>query len=133
MRLFSSTILSLLGLLIVSGSAQAHHSLAMFDRTTPQTLEGTVKDFEWTNPHCRLWMMVQDKTGEAQLWGIEGSAVSMLGRAGWSRKSINPGDRVQVTFFPLKDGRHGGFFYQVVFPDGKTLYFRPGSEPAVAQ
>lgn len=102
----------------------AHHSLAMFDRANPITLQGTVKVFEWTNPHCRLWLIVKDASGAETLWGLEGSAVTMLGRAGWTRRSMSPGDQVKVTLSPLKDGRPGGFFNKVEFADGRTLIFR---------
>ena len=32
--------------------ALAHHSFAMFDQSKIVTLEGTVHEFQWTNPHA---------------------------------------------------------------------------------
>ena len=52
--------------------AFAHHSFAMFDGQKTVTLQGTVKEFEWTNPHAWLRVMVNDeKTGKPVLWALE--------------------------------------------------------------
>ncbi|MGC3979954.1 MAG: DUF6152 family protein [Steroidobacteraceae bacterium] len=126
-RVLSGTM-STMGLVLLGmvspPPAFSHHSLALFDRVNRITIEGTVKTFEWTNPHCRLWVIVKDDAGADKLWGLEGSAITMLGRAGWSRNSIKVGDKVKVTFSPLKDGRPGGFFNTVEFADGHILTFQ---------
>jgi hypothetical protein len=89
--------------------AGAHHSFAMYDRTKTSTLKGTVKTFQWTNPHVILWLVVQpDGGGAAQEWSIETTSPGVLTRAGWTRQSVKVGDRVSVEFDPLRDGTHGG-------------------------
>jgi hypothetical protein len=96
---------------VIFGSwpAWGHHSFAMYDRSKATTLKGTVKIFQWTNPHVILWMVVQpDGGGAAQEWSFETTSPGVLTRAGWTRQSIKVGDRVSVEFDPLRDGSHGG-------------------------
>jgi len=103
-------------------SASAHHSFAMFDRSKEVTLTGTVKEFQWTNPHC--WLQVSIVTnGQAQEWSFEGGSPGILSRHGWKRTSVKEGDQITVTFYPLTSGESGGSFVQVVTPAGLTLYY----------
>jgi hypothetical protein len=118
-----ATLNGLLALLLWSGcgSATAHHSFAMFDMTKTLTLSGTVTNFEWTNPHSWLWIQVPDGKGGSQLWGLEGQAPGELTRHGWTRHSVNVGDKVSVQIHPLKDGQLGGSFGVVTFANGTVL------------
>ncbi len=87
----------------------AHHSFAMFDTTKIVTLKGTVKDYQWTNPHVWIDLMVLNpKTNEVELWGLEGLATSGMSRRGWSRKAMGAGDKVEIDIHPLKAGGNGG-------------------------
>jgi hypothetical protein len=89
--------------------ALAHHSFGVYDRTKTLNLKGTVKTFQWTNPHCVVWVVIQPEGGgEPQEWSIETTSPGVLTRSGWTRHSLNPGDRVSVEFNPLRDGSHGG-------------------------
>jgi hypothetical protein len=102
--------------------ASAHHSFAMFDAETTITLQGTVKEFEWTNPHSWLRVMVNDaKTGQPAVWALELSSPARLKRMGMSADSVKAGDAVSVTFHPMKDGARGGQFLQAVLPGGKQV------------
>jgi len=102
--------------------AIAHHSFAMFDDTKTVTLSGTVKEFEWVNPHSWLRVMVNDeKTGKAALWALELSSPSRLVTMGMHADSVKPGDVVSVTFHPMKDGTRGGQFMQATLPGGKQI------------
>jgi len=102
--------------------APAHHSFAMFDADRTVTLQGTVKEFEWTNPHSWLHIMVRDEaTGQQSVWALELSSPARLKRMGMSADSVKPGDAISVTFHPLKDGARGGQFLQAVLPDGKQI------------
>lgn len=102
--------------------AFAHHSFAMFDATKNVTLKGTVKEFEWTNPHAWLRVMVNDeKTGRPLLWALELSSPARLITMGMKADSVHAGDVVSVTFHPMKDGTRGGQFMQAVLPDGKAI------------
>jgi hypothetical protein len=104
-----------------AGSAFAHHSFSMFDMQSTKTLNGTVKQFDWTNPHTWLWMYVANDKGELEQWGIEGMSPNFLGRRGWSKNTLKPGDKVAVEIHPLRNGEKGGTFLNVTLPDGRIL------------
>src|SRR4051794_30800666 len=73
--------------------AVAHHSFAMFDSQKSVVLEGTVKQFEWVNPHAWLRVMADpEKTGKQVLWAIELSSPSRLVTMGLRADSMRPGD-----------------------------------------
>ena len=102
--------------------AFAHHSFAMFDAEKTITLSGTVKEFEWTNPHSWLRVNVKDdKTGKQALWALELSSPARLTTMGMHADSVKPGDTVSVTFHPMKDGTRGGQFMQATLPNGKAI------------
>src|SRR5712691_9832325 len=105
-----------------TASALAHHSFAMFDQQQTVVLEGTVKEFEWVNPHSWLRFMVNDeKTGKPVLWAVELSSPSRLVTMGMRADSVKAGDAVSVTLHPMKDGSRGGQFIQAVLPGGKEV------------
>ena len=110
--------------------ASAHHSFAMFEPTKTLTFKGTVKTFQWTNPHVILWVLVQpDGGGAAQEWSLETTSPGVLTRAGWTRLSLKAGDRVSVVLSPLRDGSHGGSLNSVTLLDtGQTLVPNFGKE-----
>ena len=102
--------------------ALAHHSFAMFDATKSVTLKGTVKEFEWTNPHSWLRVTVMDeKTGKPLLWALELSSPARLNTMGMHSDSVKAGDVVSVTFHPMRDGTRGGQFIQATLPGGKQV------------
>jgi hypothetical protein len=110
--------------------AAAHHSFATYDRTKTVTIKGTVKTFQWTNPHCVIWVVIQPAGGgDPQEWTIETTSPGVLTRSGWTRHSLSPGDRVSVEFNPLRDGSHGGGLNSVTLLDtGQTLKAGFGEE-----
>jgi len=102
-------VLGVVGLIAAATPALAHHSFAMFDNAKEMTIEGTVKEFQWTNPHTWVQVMVLDKaTGKEVEWSIEGGSPNGLARQGWTRKSALVGDKVIIAIHPLKDGAAGG-------------------------
>ncbi len=110
--------------------ALAHHSFAMFEPTKKLTFKGTVKTFQWTNPHVILWLLGQPEGGAAaQEWSLETTSPGVLTRAGWTRQSLKAGDRVSVVISPLRDGSHGGSLNSVTLLDtGQTLVPSFGKE-----
>ena len=113
-----------------SWPAYAHHSFAIYDRSKLLTLKGNVKSFQWTNPHCVGWVLVQpDGGGEPQEWSFETTSPGVLTRGGWTRNSVKPGDRVAVEYYPLRDGSHGGGLSAVTLVDtGQKLSANFASE-----
>jgi hypothetical protein len=114
----------------VASPASAHHSFAMYEPTKTLTLKGTVKTFQWTNPHVVIWILVQPEGGgAAQEWSLETTSPGVLTRAGWTRQSLKAGDRVSVEFSPLRDGSHGGGLNSVTLLDtGQKLVPSFGKE-----
>jgi len=114
--------------LLVSGSVHAHHSYAMFDFKQSLTLKGTVREFQWTNPHCFLQLVVTDN-GASKEWSVEMSAPADIYRKGWRPGSLKPGDSVSVTIHPDRDGSSGGTYVSAIGPDGKPLFPDPTPQP----
>jgi len=107
-----------------SGAALAHHSGAAYDTEHPQTLEGTVKTVNWTNPHITFVVEADAKDGKpAQTWIFEVSSPGVLTRSGWTKRSLQPGDHAVFHYAPLRAGGLGGFLMKVNMPDGKELSF----------
>jgi len=115
--------------LISAPAALAHHSTAMFDMNKDVTLDGTIKDFQWTNPHTWIVFLVPNAAGNYDEYGIEGMSPNYLVRNGWNKHTLKPGDKVTLTIHPLKDGRKGGFDVSVKLPDGRLIYNLPHRGP----
>jgi hypothetical protein len=105
----------------------------MYDSTKLVTIDGTVTNFQWTNPHVLLWLTGTTTAGEAAtLWTVElPTSPGNLGRMGWSKHSLKAGDHVLVELNPLRDGKHGGSFKKATLPaSGKVLLASPVSKSA---
>ncbi len=107
--------------LLAGSPALAHHSFAMFDRQKEVTLKGTVKEFQWTNPHSFIEIETPDEKGAAVSYSIEMNSPNNLTRQGWKSTALKPGDKVTLVMNPLRDGSHGGLFVSVMLADGKVL------------
>ena len=129
----------LLGTVIAAtaGSASAHHSYAAFDRSKKVTISGTVKSWDWTNPHTWLTISAPDpkKKGAVQDWAFEGAAPASLRPRGWTRSIFKPGDKVVVVMSPRRDGTNGGNIVSVSTPDGKPIggTYNPGDTSRAAE
>jgi len=115
-----STLVLGTALALSTAAAYSHHSFAMFDNTKESTIEGEVKDFQWTNPHIWIQVNVKGSDGKVQEYSIEGGSPNGLKRQGWTKKSINAGDKISLKMHPLKDGSPGGSFMSAMV-NGKTL------------
>jgi hypothetical protein len=101
--------------------ALAHHSFAMFDATKTVTLEGTVKSFEWTNPHMWLTVSVPQANGPAVEYPLEMQGIGGAVKFGWKRDTAKAGDKITVNMHPLRDGTHGGQLLSVVLANGQKM------------
>ena len=111
----------LLAALVLSTPAFAHHSFAMFDQKKSVTLRGTVREFQWTNPHAFIHIEVPKGGGGTEIWQVELNSPNNLKRQGWKSTSLKTGDAVTLVINPLKDGSKGGLFVSVTLPDGAVL------------
>jgi hypothetical protein len=99
----------------------AHHSTAMFDHTQERTVQGTVKTWQWTNPHSWLQLMAPDANGTVVEQGFEVGSPNTLFRNGWRADTFKPGDKVTIIAYPRKDGSVGGLLVAAKRPDGSWL------------
>ena len=119
------------GASLSGGAAFAHHSAAMFDADHEITLTGTVKEFQWTSPHCWIQVLVPDAANASAPpveWGVEMDNPLGLSRHGWKASSLRPGDKVVVVAHPQRDGSHGAQVISVT-KDGKPIGTPAGAKP----
>ena len=108
-------------LLGVAANASAHHSPAMFDMTKRVQLKGVVREFQWTNPHSYIQLLVKDESGKDVEWSLEMAAPTYLYNNGWRPSTLKVGDSIVVTMSPLNSGAHGGLAIEVTTADGHKL------------
>lgn len=114
------TFAAAIGVIVAGVALAAHHSPVMFDMAKTQTLEGTVVEFAWANPHSSIQLDVQTPAG-VERWGVEMGSPNSMVKAGWKSTIVKPGDKVTVAVHPLKSGEHGGIFMSITLPDGRKL------------
>jgi hypothetical protein len=98
-------------LLSVSAPVFAHHGGSQYDLQHSKTLTGTVTGLVWSNPHCILSFDAKDDKGAVKHWSVELHNPLLLARAGWTSTTLKPGDEIQVTFHPAKNGSGSGQLY----------------------
>jgi hypothetical protein len=114
------------------GGAQvfAHHSFGLFDMSKTAEIEGTVVKLEWSNPHC--WLFIESgpsPDAAAVNYGFEMTSVWEMIRRGWTKISVKSGDKIKVTFHPVRDGRPAGYMVSVMTEDGKYIGRPPPANP----
>ena len=104
--------------------ALAHHSTTMFDHAKVVSIEGTVKEVQWTNPHVAIFVYgTVIGASEPTLWLMEMTSPGNLVRAGgWTRTVVKPGDKVTVDFAPLRDGKKGGALKKITILETGKFY-----------
>jgi hypothetical protein len=115
---------ALLVALTVAAPGFAHHSGAIFDPSKKVTLTGKVREFQWTNPHCWIQLLVPGSAGEEE-WSVEMGAPLQLYQGGWKPGTLKPGDEITVVAHPLRDGTRGGLFVAATRKDGTVLWKEP--------
>jgi Family of unknown function (DUF6152) len=117
--------LNLAGVVALSGlsvaTATAHHSFAMFDAAQTLNTVGTVKEFQWGSPHTWVELIVVGPDKIEKPLSLELTTISGLKRNGWKPTTLKPGDKVTVTYHPMRDGTPAGQLVDVVTEDGQTL------------
>jgi len=104
----------------------------MFDMQQIVKITGTVKQFDWTNPHTFIWLDVGDGSTQKVEYSVEGMSPNYLSRNGWSHNTVKVGDKVTLDIHPLKDGRKGGICARITLRDGTVLNNLPGPPPGSA-
>jgi len=120
----------ILAFLFLSAPAWAHHGNSAYDEQARVPVKGTVTEFVWTNPHSQIYLDVKDKNGNIVHWAVETNSPGILSRAGWTRRSLTPGDEVTIILCPAKNGAPVAYIgsgdpgTKVIFADGRELDFK---------
>ena len=107
--------------LLASCPLSAHHSTAMYQMDKPTTITGTVKRFEWTNPHAFIYLDVKDEKGNSVEWEIELMSLNHLRSYGWVRTTVKPGEVITCTGGAAKSGAPSMISALLKLPDGREL------------
>jgi Cu/Ag efflux protein CusF len=118
--LFSGMVIFTM-LAATAGPAIAHHSFTAFNMNEQMSVTGTVKQVDWTNPHIWIWIDVPDAKGVMSTYGFEGMSPNFLERRNWTRTTLKIGDKVTVSYRPLRDGKNGGMWINGKMESGKIL------------
>lgn len=106
---------------LLAAVAQAHHSAAMFDRTKSVELVGTIKEYQFANPHVWIELLVPGAGGPPVQWSIEGEGPGIMAFMGLGPTVLKAGLKITLQAHPLRDGRPGGSFISIKFEDGRVV------------
>jgi len=106
----------------------AHHGSSNYDMSKAVSVKGTVKQFNFVNPHSAIYLDAKDGQGNSEQWLVEADSPNNLARNGWTRESLKPGDQVTVVGNRLKDGSKVMRLQKVIFSDGRELKPREGDQ-----
>lgn len=121
MKLRTSIAVMGLGLLLGATPTFAHHSTAMYNMASPTTVTGTVKRFEWTNPHAFIYLEVTDEKGVKKEWAIEMMSLNHLKSYGWMHDTVKPGETISCTGGAAKSGDPAMLASLIKLPDGRMI------------
>jgi hypothetical protein len=113
-------------LVLIAVPSFAHHSAVMFDDAKEITVTGTIKEFQYTNPHSWLLVDVKNEDGSVTTWGFEAEGPSTLTRAGIRKSDFAPGTAITITGHPMRDGRPAAAWTKAKRGDGKEFDPRAG-------
>lgn len=105
----------------VAAPVFAHHGTAAFDTSKPVTVKGTVTEFVFLNPHVQVYLDVKNEKGEVEKWQGELTAPNKLARAGWTKKTLQPGDMIEITGFRVASGGNTLWIRKLVDAHGESL------------
>ncbi len=123
-RVMQAAVKGLVFVSLIAGGtslAVAHHSAAAFDAGQQKVISGTVKKFDYSNPHTWVWLDVPNDQGGMDTWGVECMSPNFLNRRGWTRTTLKPGDKLTITVRPMKNGEKGGMWVKATRPGGEVL------------
>jgi hypothetical protein len=116
-----AALLAAFSLLFMTGSISAHHSTAMYDNEHPITVTGSVKKFDWTNPHAFIYLEVKNEKGNIVEWEVEMMSLNHLRGYGWTSKTVKAGDMISCTGSPAKSGAPSMISNRMKLADGREI------------
>jgi len=121
-KLVASFGLLVASLLAVGSPIFAHHGSAAYDNTKLVELKNaTVTKVNWGNPHTLVLFDVKDDKGNVVHWVVEGGAASAVSTSGWTKNAVQPGDKITVYLYQVKNGAPIGRAGKVVLADGTVF------------
>ena len=111
----------LIGFLLAVPPAIAHHSGAGFNSDEVKEITATIKEFQFTNPHTWIQVIVTNEQGEQQEWSVEWGSQNSLARRGVRPSTFPPGAEVTMRINPMANGSPAGGFVAAKFSDGTTV------------
>jgi hypothetical protein len=121
-----TVFLSIAIVAVIAVPSLAHHSATMFDQQKTITVEGVVKEFQFTNPHSWLLVDVKNKNGSVTTWGFEAEGPSTLQRSGIRPSDFTAGTKLKISGHPMKDGSPAAIWIEATRADGKHFDPREG-------
>ena len=120
-RLTTGNAFLALVLIVLAVPALSHHSTAMFLSDNPITIEGTLTEIAWANPHSLFFVDAKptDQPNAAvKNWSVETPSIKQLIDMGWNKDTIKVGTKVKVKGFWRKDQRPQLLFMEITAADG---------------
>ena len=110
-----------MGLAVTAPATHAHHSFAMFDQTKVVEVSGTVREFQWSNPHAYIQLQAQGANGQIVEWSLEMGSPMYLYARGWRPRTLRAGNEVTIRINPLRNGSPGGVVLDVKDANGREI------------
>jgi hypothetical protein len=130
MRTLRTLALGVIGALVGAPPLLAHHEWRV-DQTKKITVQGTVTEFRWANPHVMIALDVQ-ANGTHETWNVGGSSPQFMTTCGWNKKTLKPGDVITVIGYRFKDGSNAARMQTVLMPNGNEMYYGAPTAPQCA-
>jgi len=127
MRTLRRLSFGVIGALVAASPLLAHHEWPI-DGTKTITVQGTVTEFRWANPHVMIALDVQ-ANGTIEKWTVGASSPKFMTACGWDKKTLKSGDLITVTGYRFKDGSNAARVQTVVMPNGKEMYYGAPTTP----
>jgi Family of unknown function (DUF6152) len=119
--MFVSVVLTLLaGFVFAGGVLFGHHSNAKFDNNNLVTLEGTVAEYRWRNPHV-IVIWDSEKDGKVVRWYGDLASITTSLADGLTKDSLKPGDKVRLSVYPAKAGTPESVILYIERLDGTVV------------
>ena len=116
-----AAVMTVVAITILSARLDAHHGAAAYDMGTTRTLEATIVDFRWINPHALIEFEAASEDGSVRRWTAETAGLTILLRAGWTKSTLTSGMQVTIVGHPARNGSATMILDRVVRSDGRVL------------
>jgi hypothetical protein len=114
---------------LAARGVRAHHSPAGYDMQALRTVEGTITEYDWGNPH--VYLSVREN-GTERVWVVEAFPSTAMKQYGWAKDTFASGDAVIVGGHPGRNPARTVLFLQSIRKDGAAaaLYDSGGAVAA---